>query len=122
MLNKWFGMGRLTKDPELRKTQNGKSVATFTLAVDRDYDREKTDFVSCVSWNATAEFIDRNFRKGQLAVVEGAWESRKWKDRAGNNQLTWEVNVKNIEFCGDKKQPTADVFADETDDKEKLPF
>lgn len=123
MLNRWFGMGRLTKDPEIRTTQSGKKVAVFTLAVDRDFDRDKTDFVSCTAWNKTAEFVANNFRKGKLAVASGAWQSRKWEDDKGNKRLSWEVQVDNIWF-GEKKE-TVDVSAAdfvEISDEEELPF
>ena len=126
MLNKWFGMGRFTKDPELRTTQNGKPVASFTLAVDRDFDRDKTDFVACTAWNKTAEFVAKNFRKGKLAIVGGAWQSRKWEDEKGNKHTVWEVQVENIWF-GEKKQdepvPAAvTAVFDELADDGDLPF
>ena len=123
MLNKWFGMGRLTKDPEIRTTQSGKTVAVFTIAVDRDFDRDKTDFVSCTAWNKTAEFVANNFRKGKLAVVSGAWQSRKWEDDKGNKRLSWEVQVDNIWF-GEKKESVDVSAADfvEISDEEELPF
>ena len=120
MLNSWTGMGRLTKDPEMRKTQNGKSVATFTIAVDRDFDRETTDFVPCVAWRNTADFVSKHFSKGQLEIINGAWQSRKWKDKDGNNHLTWEVNVNNIYFGGDKRQAVS-AFEEIADDEE-IPF
>ena len=120
MLNNWTGMGRFTKDPELRTTQNGKPVVTFTIAVDRDYDRETADFFTCVAWNQKAEFINNHYKKGQLAVVNGAFQSRAWKDRDGNNRVSWEVNVVNIYFA-EKKAQTADVAVEELGEEE-LPF
>jgi len=108
MLNHIAIMGRLTRDPELRSTNSGTAVATFTLAVDRDYkgsDGEKqTDFIECVAWRSTAEFISKYFSKGRMAVVVGALHSRKWQDKQGNNRTTWEVKVDNIYFGESKRE------------------
>lgn len=106
MLNHIVIMGRLTRDPELRYTQSNTPVASMTLAVDRDYtpqggDRE-TDFIDCVAWRGTAEFASKYFFKGQMAVVEGRLQSRKWQDRDGNNRTSWEIVVSNLYF-GEKK-------------------
>lgn len=120
MLNNITIMGRLTKDPEIRTTQTGKHVELFTLAVDRDFDREKTDFFSCTAWGKTAEFIDTHFRKGQLMVVQGQMQSRAYKDRDGNNRTVWEVNVSNVYFAESKKT-APDVFEEIADDEE-LPY
>ena len=119
MLNKITIMGRLTKEPELRKTQSGKSVASFTVAVDRDFDRNTTDFFSCVAWGNTAEFVSKYFHKGTLAVVAGEMQSQHWTDKDGSNHTSWNVNVSNIYFGESKK--TTDVFA-ELDDGEEVPF
>lgn len=114
MLNILVLQGRLTKDPEIRSTQSGSTVAGFTLAVDRDYQpggsEKKTDFVDCSAWRATAGFVERNFRKGQLVVVKGRLESRKWQDRDGNNRVSWECQVDDCWFCGDRtERPGVDV-------------
>lgn len=121
MLNSITIMGRLTKDPELRTTQTGKHVASFTLAVDRDYDRETTDFFSCNAWDKTAEFIDTHFKKGQMMVVQGRMYSRTYTDRNGNNRTAWEVTAINVYF-GDSKKATADVQFEELADDVPLPF
>lgn len=123
MLNNITIMGRLVRDVESRTTTTGKNVASFTLAVDRDYDRKTTDFFNCVAWNKTGEFVQNYFHKGNLAVVAGAMQSRNWNDKDGNKHQTWEVNVSNIYFGESKK--TADVSAAEfveLGDGEELPF
>ena len=125
MLNSFIGMGRFTKDPEMRTTNNGKFVTTFTLAIDRDYDRDKTDFVQCVAWDRTAEFVNRYFQKGQLAVVAGSFQSREWTDKSGNSRQTWEVIVQKVYFAEGKKSTSIDVAAtdfDDLDDDEEVPF
>ena len=100
MLNKIFIMGRLTRDPELRTTNSGTSVASFSLAVDRNYkgaDGEKeTDFIDCVAWRQTGEFAAKYFAKGRMAVVEGRLQIRPWTDKEGNNRRSAEVIVDNI--------------------------
>ena len=107
MLNKIFIMGRLTRDPELRTTNSGTSVASFSLAVDRNYkgaDGEKeTDFIDCVAWRSTAEFAGKYFTKGRMAVVEGRLQIRPWTDKEGNNRRSAEVIVDNMYF-GDSKR------------------
>lgn len=123
MLNNITIMGRLVRDVESRTTTTGKTVASFTLAVDRDYDRSTTDFFNCVAWNKTGEFVQNYFHKGNLAVVNGAMQSRNWTDKDGNKRQTWEVNVSNIYFGESKKAP--DVSAAEfveVNDGEELPF
>ena len=85
MLNKIFIMGRLTRDPELRRTQSGTAVTSFSLAVDRDYKSQsgekETDFIDVVAWRSTAEFVSKYFTKGRMAVVEGRLQIRDWKDK-----------------------------------------
>lgn len=103
MLNEIIVMGRLTKDPELRSTTTGKSVANFTLAVDRDK-QDAADFFDCTAWAATAEFVQRNFHKGKMALVVGSMQSKKWEDRSGSKRTDWYVNVQNIYFADDKKK------------------
>ncbi len=114
MLNILVLQGRLTRDPEIRSTKNGSTVAGFTLAVDRDWQpggsEKQTDFVDCSAWRATAGFVERNFRKGQLVVVKGRLESRKWQDRDGNSRVNWECQVDDCWFCGDRtERPGVDV-------------
>ena len=96
MLNRIVLMGRLTRDPELRQTQSGASVANFSLAVDRDFKDKQTgekttDFIDIVAWRSSAEFVSRYFAKGRMAVVEGRLQLRDWTDRDGNKRRTAEV-------------------------------
>ena len=96
MLNKIIVMGRITKDPELRRTQSGTPVTSITLAVDRDYQQggeKQTDFIDVVAWRSTAEFIDKYLSKGRAVVVEGSLQSRKWTDKEGNKRISWEVQA-----------------------------
>lgn len=108
MLNHIALMGRLTRDPELRHTQSGTPVASFTLAVDRDFkgqDGEKqTDFIDIVAWRNTAEFASKYFSKGRMAVVEGRLQIRPWTDKDGNKRRSAEVVADSVYF-GDSKKP-----------------
>ena len=120
MLNKIFLQGRLVADPELRHTQNGVAVASFRLAVDRDFkDREtgerKADFINVVAWRQTGEFVSRFLTKGRLAVVEGKLQTRDYTDRDGNNSYPPSGG-------GYTAAPAVDQFADLTDDDGELPF
>lgn len=108
MLNKIFIMGRLTRDPELRRTQTGTPVASFSLAVDRDFKDKSTgeratDFIDVVAWRQTAEFVSRYFAKGRMAVVEGRLQIRDWTDKEGGKRRSAEVIADNIYF-GDSKR------------------
>ena len=108
MLNKIFIMGRLTRDPELRRTQTGTSVASFTLAVDRDFKDKSTgerttDFIDVVAWRQTGEFVSRYFAKGRMAVVEGRLQMREWTDKEGNKRRSAEVVADNVYF-GDSRR------------------
>ena len=112
MLNHITIMGRLTRDPELRSTQAGVSVASFTVAVDRDFGgrdggERQTDFIDCVAWRQTGEFVSRYFHKGSMIVVSGRLQSRKWQDREGNNRVNWEINADNVYF-GESRRDSAD--------------
>ena len=108
MLNKIILMGRLTRDPELRQTQNGTKVAAFSLAVDRDYAAQsgerETDFIDCVAWRGTAEFAAKYFTKGQMAAVEGRLQVRDWTDKDGNKRRSYEVIADSLYFAGSKRQ------------------
>ena len=107
MLNKIFIMGRLTRDPELRRTQSGTAVTSFSLA------EKETDFIDVVAWRSTAEFVAKYFTKGRMAVVEGRLQIRDWKDREGNNRRSAEVIADNVYF-GDSKRdgaPTGGNFS-----------
>ena len=103
MLNHIEIQGRLTKDPEMRTTQSGVQVASFTLAVDRDFQRDSVDFVPCVAWRQNAEFIGRYFRKGNLMVACGSLQSNSWTDRDNNKRTSWAVQVDRAYFCESKK-------------------
>ena len=110
MLNRIILMGRLTRDPELRRTQSGTAVTSFSLAVDRDFKSQsgekETDFIDIVAWRSTAEFVSKYFTKGRMAVVEGRLQIRDWKDRDGNNRRSAEVMADNVYF-GDSKRDSA---------------
>ena len=106
MLNHITIMGRLTRDPELRKTGSGVSVASFTIAVDRDFAKDgekKTDFIDCVAWRQTGEFISKYFTKGRMIIVDGRLEMRDWTDKDGNKRTSAEIVVANAYF-GDSKR------------------
>ena len=116
MLNRIILMGRLTRDPELRHTQTGTPVASFSLAVDRDFkDRstgeKTTDFIDVVAWRQTAEFVSRYFTKGRLAVVEGRLQMRDWTDRDGNKRRSAEVVADNVYFGDSKRDAEAGSYA-----------
>lgn len=96
MLNHISLMGRLTRAPELRYTQNGKPVASFTLAVDRDYQKGETDFFNIVAWNKTAEFVNSYLDKGLMATVSGRLQNRKWTDKNGVEHISAEVIADNV--------------------------
>ena len=151
MLNRIILMGRLTRDPELRHTQTGTPVASFTLAVDRDFkgrdsgDRA-TDFIDIVAWRTTAEFVSKYFTKGRMAVVEGRLQIRDWTDRDGGKRRSAEVVADNVYFGDSKREgdnggsynsgygrpaapapvdygmPSGDRFAELADDDGDLPF
>ena len=107
MLNKVVLMGRLTKDPELRRTGSGTAVTSFSLACDRDFKSQsgekETDFIEVVAWKNTAEFASKYFSKGRMAVVEGRLQIRDWTDKAGNKRTTAEVVADNVYFADSKR-------------------
>ena len=115
MLNRIIIMGRLVRDPELRTTQSGVSVTSFTLAVDRDFKNrdsgeKSTDFIDVVAWRQTAEFICKYFAKGRMAVAEGRLQIRDWKDRDGNNRRSAEVVADNVYFGDSKRDSGGDSY------------
>lgn len=149
MLNQVVIMGRLTRDPELRYTQTQTPVASFTLAVDRDFadkqtNERATDFIDCVAWRSTAEFISKYFTRGSLAAVQGRLQIRDWVDKDGNKRRNAEIIVENIYFGESKRrdsdsQPTvysagseyssqaapissSNGFEELSDDEGELPF
>lgn len=107
MLNRIVLMGRLTRDPELRRTGSGTAVSSFSIAVDRDFKgqsgEKETDFIDIVAWRNTAEFVSKYFTKGRMAVAEGRLQIRDWKDKEGNNRRSAEVVADNVYF-GDSKR------------------
>lgn len=151
MLNHITVMGRLARDPELRHTQSGTPVASFSLAVDRDFkDKDTgeraTDWIDCVAWRSTGEFVSKYFAKGRMVVVEGRLQIRDWTDKEDNKRRSAEIVVSNAYFADSKKsdgqssggnaksksdddfqlpdgfQPGGDSFAELADDDGDLPF
>lgn len=107
MLNRIIVMGRMTRDPELRRTNSGTAVASFTVAVDRDFKSQsgekETDFIDVVAWRNTAEFVSKYFSKGRMAVVEGRLQLRDWTDNEGNKRRSAEI-VSDSVYFGDSKR------------------
>lgn len=132
MLNKGILMGRLTRDPELRHTQSGTAVCSFTLAIDRDRKdangEKQTDFIDCVAWNKQAEFVAQWFSKGMMAIVVGRIQSRKWQDQNGNNRTAIELNCEEVSFGETKKNRDSNSgrqnsdFADMPEEDSDVPF
>ena len=132
-LNHITVMGRLTRDPELRRTGSGIAVASFTVAVDRNFadknsGEKEVDFIDCVAWRSTAEFVEKYFSKGRMAVVSGRLQIRGWTDKDGNKRRTAEIVAENVYFADSKKesnngynQPTNNYAMIEDDDAQ-LPF
>ena len=137
MLNQCNIMGRLTRDPELRRTQSGTPVATFSLAVDRDYANKETgerqaDFIDVGAWRQAAGFVSKYFSKGRMAVVDGRLQSRSWTDQDGRKQSKVELVAASVYFGEPKREeatggaqpeaPSASDFAMLEDDDSELPF
>lgn len=123
--------GRLTADPELKKTQSGKSVVSFTLAVDRDFkgaDGERqADFINCVAWNQPAEFITKFFKKGKMIAIVGELRNRQYETKEGTKRTASEVIISKAEFCGNsvnenKTSPNASTEDFTTVEDDDLPF
>lgn len=108
MLNSAIIMGRLTADPELRTTGTGVSVTSFSVAVDRRFQRQgeekQTDFINVVAWRQTAEFVSRYFRKGSMIAVQGSIQTRNYEDKNGNKRTAVEIVADNVSFCGSKAE------------------
>lgn len=124
MLNTITIMGRLTRDPELRHTQSDLAVASFTLAVDQDYAKgeKKTDFIDCVAWRQTGEFVSKYFTKGSMAVVSGRLQIREWTDKEGNKRRSAEVVADRVYFGDIKKKEDSPGLAEIGDGDGVLPF
>ena len=106
MLNKTILMGILTDNPKTSQTPNGINVATFSLAVERQYNKDITDFISIVAWRQTADFVSKYFTKGQLVVIEGNLQTRSYEDKQGNKRYTVEVIAEQVYFTGFNKNNT----------------
>ena len=139
MLNKVILMGRLTKDIDMRQTPAGKSVARFTIAVNRRFKHNYADFINCVAWHQTGEFISRYFQKGSMIAVIGSIQTRSWDGQDGKRQYATEVVVDEAYFTGEKQDTTYsqippeqgysqnpqdnyNEFADLDSDPDNLPF
>jgi single-strand DNA-binding protein len=132
MINNVVIMGRLTKEPEERKTSTGKTVCSICVAVDNRFDKEKTDFFDVIAWNQTAEFICKHFHKGTMIAVQGRLATRMWEDKNGSKHKAVEIVADNVSFCGGKNEsntgsidvppPTDAEYKDIPDTDEELPF
>lgn len=133
MLNNVVIMGRLTRDPELRRTQSGTAVTSFTMAVDRDFKSQsgekETDFIDVVAWRSTGEFAAKYLAKGRMAAVEGRIQVRDWQDKDGNRRKSVEVVADNVYFADSKRdskpqesRTVDDQEFDEIEDDGDLPF
>lgn len=130
MLNNVVLMGRLVADPELRQTQSGTSVASFRIAVDRNFIKQggerETDFISIVAWKGTAEFVSNYFRKGQMIAVHGSIQSRQYTDSQNNKRTAVEVVAREVYFADSKAEPKStgetDTGYQEIEGENDLPF
>ena len=121
MLNSVILMGRLTRDPELRQTDAGTSVCRFSIAVDNGYgENKKTDFINCVAFKGTAEFVSKYFSKGQMIALSGRLSTRTWDDN-GTTRYATEVSVRAVDFCGSKADGQNSGTNNETYDASPLP-
>ena len=117
--------GRLTANPELRRTNSGKAVTSFTIAVDRSFAKGEADFFECVSWDKQGEFVANHFTKGKMILVSGRLQKRKWEDKNGNKRETAEIVTEDVYFCDSKKDEnnqTADQFTMLDEPDCNLPF
>ena len=106
-LNNWTILGRMTSDVELRSTQSGVSVCNFCVAVDRNYKKDEeriTDWIDCVAWRGTAEFISKYFHKGDIIAIAGSGQTRNWEDQNGNKRKSVELLVETVSFAGARKE------------------
>lgn len=125
MLNIAVIMGRLTANPELRTTANGTSVTSFTVAVDRKFQKQgaekQTDFINVVAWQHTADFITRYFRKGSMIAVNGYIQTRNYEDKNGNKRTAVEIVANNVSFCGSKAETNTTDRATPTTENQAIP-
>jgi len=122
MLNTAILMGRLSADPELRQTQNGVSVATFCIAVNRTYNRDETDWINIVAWRQTAEFVNQYFSKGSMIVVEGSIQTRNYEDRNGNKRTAVEVVASQVHFAESKNNGKSNDLSNDSDQPKTAGF
>ena len=126
MLNIVVLMGRLCAEPELKRTQNGTSVCSFTLALDKYTNKEKTTlFVPCVAWRERAEFLVKYFSKGSLIAIEGSLQTRDYTDKTGAKRSAFDINVQSVYFTGERREAihkTKDDFIEIDGDDGELPF
>ena len=131
MLNKIIVMGRMVRNPELRRTNSGTAVASFTIACDRDFKSDsgerEVDFIECVAWRNTAEFVSKYFTKGRMSVVSGRLQTRNWTDKEGNKRKATEIVAESVYFGESKREELQsyaapqESFAELPDDGE-IPF
>lgn len=118
MLNKVILMGRFTRDPELRSTPQGVSTCSFSIAVDRNFVRpgeeRKADFINCVAWRQTAEFVSKYFKKGNMVALEGSIQTRSWDDNEGKKRYATDVVVSQVYFAESKRDSQGSVMADDS--------
>lgn len=138
MLNHVVIMGRMVRDPELRQLDNGTSVTSFSVAVERNYvdkttNERQADFLNVVAWRQTADFVCKYFHQGDMIALEGSLQSRKYTDKDGNNRIAIEIVASNISFCGGKNGGNANtattndalatmVANTPSEDNDELPF
>lgn len=124
MMNIAILQGRLVQDPQVRRTDSGKTCTSFTLAVERDQKDRQADFLDCVAWQQTGDFVGKYFLKGDPILIQGSVQNCSWEDKLGNKRTKTEVIAARVWFCGGKPKPAPDPMAypllEETD--EKLPF
>lgn len=124
MLNKVIVMGRMVRNPELRRTNSGAAVASFTIACDRDFKSDggesEADFIECVAWRNTAEFVSKYFSKGRMAVVSGRLQTRNWTDKEGNKRKATEIVAESVYF-GDSKREELQSYAAPQESFAELP-
>ena len=113
-------IGRLTKDPELKTTQSGLPVCRFTVAVDRTYSKDQTDFINCIAWRKTAEFISSYFSKGKRIALTGSIQTGSYTDKDGKTVYTTDINVNNVEFC--ERREKSDSDSNNSVEAEEMPF
>lgn len=128
MLNRITIMGRITKDIDLKYTQSNTAVVSFSLACERDMKdkdgKRQTDFIDCVAWRNTAEFVSKYFQKGSMAVVSGRLQNKEWTDKNGNRRVQAEILVENIYFGESKRKEETKEFSgfEDLDDEGEIPF